>query len=152
MYGIILLGVFNENKDFAICKCKFNKTKPTLGWNKFVQKHLGDMKRIQAETEIYCWPTEHHVMFLTAVCTIRGLWVRKRRTVWNMSIVPSNLTRSRAILMAQNVPVRPLPSLEKRMRGREKLPENREQIHLRKVLNWVTRNCFNIVLLYFNKF
>lgn len=48
LLACILVFVFNENRDFAICKCKFNKNKPTLSWNKFIQKHLGDMKRIQA--------------------------------------------------------------------------------------------------------
>ncbi len=48
---------------------------------------------------------------LTTVWTICGLWVRELFTVWNTSSNPSALTRSKMLLRAMKVPVRPAPAL-----------------------------------------
>ncbi len=49
---------------------------------------------------------------LTRVWTIWGLCIRKLFTVWNTSSRPSALTRSKILLSAMNVPVRPAPALQ----------------------------------------
>lgn len=48
---------------------------------------------------------------LTTVWTMCGRCIRKLFTVWNTSIKPSAFTRSRILLRAINVPVRPAPAL-----------------------------------------
>lgn len=55
--------------------------------------------------------------FLTRVCTIWGLWSRKLFTAWNTSKSPSALTRSRMLLSAMKVPVRPAPALQRKRAG-----------------------------------
>ncbi len=49
--------------------------------------------------------------FLTSVCTMCGLCSLRLFTVWKTSRMPSAFTRSRTVLRAQNVPVRPAPAL-----------------------------------------
>lgn len=49
---------------------------------------------------------------LTWVCTMCGLWRRRLFTAWNTSSSPSAFTRSRMLLRAMNVPVRPAPALQ----------------------------------------
>lgn len=49
--------------------------------------------------------------FLTSVCTMCGLCSLRLFTVWKTSRIPSAFTRSRTVLRAQNVPVRPAPAL-----------------------------------------
>lgn len=51
---------------------------------------------------------------LTTVWTIWGLCIRKLFTVWKTSSRPSALTRSKILLSAMNVPVRPAPALQQR--------------------------------------
>lgn len=51
---------------------------------------------------------------LTTVWTMWGLCMRKLFTVWNTSNSPSALTRSKILLSAMNVPVRPAPALQHR--------------------------------------
>lgn len=53
----------------------------------------------------------------TTVCTMCGLCVRKLLTVWKTSRRPSAFTRSRMLLRAMKVPVRPAPALKRK--GRE---------------------------------
>lgn len=48
---------------------------------------------------------------LTSVCTMWGLCSLRLFTVWKTSKIPSAFTRSRTVLKAQKVPVRPAPAL-----------------------------------------
>ncbi len=48
----------------------------------------------------------------TTSATISGRWSRSVLTVWNTSTTPSVFSRSRRMLTAMNVPVRPHPSLK----------------------------------------
>lgn len=50
----------------------------------------------------------------TTVCTMCGLCVRKLLTVWKTSRRPSAFTRSRMLLRAMKVPVRPAPALKRK--------------------------------------
>lgn len=50
----------------------------------------------------------------TTVCTMCGLCVRKLLTVWKTSRRPSAFTRSRMLLRAMKVPVRPAPALQRK--------------------------------------
>lgn len=52
------------------------------------------------------------LLILTTVWTMWGLCMRKLFTVWNTSNSPSALTRSKILLSAMNVPVRPAPALQ----------------------------------------
>ena len=47
----------------------------------------------------------------TSVWTMCGLCSRRLLTVWKTSKIPSAFTRSRTVLRAQKVPVRPAPAL-----------------------------------------
>ena len=58
-------------------------------------------------------------MILTRSLMSPGLWIRKVLTVEKTSITCSAFRRSRTVNIAQNVPVLPKPSLE-RKEGREK--------------------------------
>lgn len=48
----------------------------------------------------------------TSVWTMCGLCSRRLLTVWKTSKIPSAFTRSRTVLRAQKVPVRPAPALK----------------------------------------
>ena len=55
--------------------------------------------------------TELFINMLTSVWTIPARWIRMVLIVWNTSTICSVLKRSRLAAKAQNVPVRPIPSL-----------------------------------------
>lgn len=65
---------------------------------------------------------KHH----TSVWTMCGLCSRRLLTVWKTSKIPSAFTRSRTVLKAQKVPVRPAPAL-KQSRHRGKCGEEQMQ-------------------------
>lgn len=85
-------------------------SRPNQGHQNHQLKHSA---RIITEEHQIC----HCLPMLTTVCTMWGLCMRKLFTVWNTSNSPSALTRSKILLSAMNVPVRPAPALQRRSKG-----------------------------------